>query len=1025
MAAASKRKKPNKSTDSENESALTFKKDTLFMFSQKDKVHDWWNILERGQLKNFLHCKINVDDFKNMLRFGLLVDLIEAHNNQRDHHDSNLSVENISVAPKKQPDHTSNVKELNKILNALIGPSISTLEDLTLLRTHIYHPPINVEISSRLLNNTNTLTQLISKYKDVCYRLLSGNTNPEITTQKDAYLQLWQKKKFVGIISDATLGPHVELFKQIIRLKFELDDNNPYGQKGQKGKKEQLTELDIVEFCLKNNIIIIYIIYTQFTFADSAKLQSYFPQLSVYKFLVSHIASIPLDRPVYIDDIPENQRLQCYYESDYNYFTKNAPYNLRIRYRPSFAGGVIIPFDECGIFKYCIEEINPANPKEFIPIMCMEFGVGVLNNTHSGPPLSELALSYIHLHLFRHSKDFLNSHPQLRDAKFTNKQILCNNNSTKVVSFSTLHEYEKPSIEQPAAKKLLEAVHHEVLATTHSLMGLTGNGHLGSTEHLAYNPNKPDKFWMLPGFENLVPQVLPDIKAEADLAQARSVRDIKDLAIFSRPRMISKNMQSVDEQILYIKTELGDLLYETYIADPTKIGKHLHFLHVLFSTIDKMAAACAYDQYDVLTLWHHASTIEGYIIQETYIDEAAPAATVRRTKAKLPAKSAAKPAAVAAKADMEDSNNQNFSVEFDEVDNDDDSNLNSEVPMNNNEANGLQNDQRKKLKDLVPKKYAAIKKIIAAYSEIHPYSITASPKSVDELVTSDIVTGFESSSDWSLMAALQQIMSRAYSKFFGNPQKGGELSPPPKVTLSPPPTNLNNNKKPLHMPKQNTEEFIAQLISDNLFNVFGPFSETNVINQCGDAVRYLNRYYITVKDKHINDPLHKEVLYSIYDDFESMLKDHKFSLPQILYKYKQYPHQIKSRYIQKFMDIFRKIYMIKTQSMKHITRKSKNKAVFYGLLRKLSEIYDFYYGSSSFNNKLFTISKSRKTVKATTKPPVQNQLSQVLGQPPKKNIPRARARPGLGPRLGLGPGLGPRTARHAFPREIAGGTRKK
>ena len=293
------------------------------------------------------------------------------------------------------------------------------------------------------------------------------------------------------------------------------------------------------------------------------------------------------------------------------------------------------------------------------------------------------------------------------------------------------------------------------------------------------------------------------------------------------------------------------------------------------------------------------------------------------------------------------------------------------------------------------------------------------------MVTSDIVTGFESSSDWSLMAALQQIMSRAYSKFFGNPQKGGELSPPPKVTLSPPLTNLNNKKKQLHIPKQNTKEFIDELISNDLFGLFGPFSETNVINHCGDAVRYLNRYYITVKDKHINDPLHKEVLYSIYDDFESILKDLKFSLPQILYKYKQYPHQIKSRYIQKFMDIFRKIYMIKTQSMKHITRKSKNKAVFYGLLRKLSEIYDFYYGSSSFNNKLFTISKSRKTVKATTKPPVQNQLSQVLGQPPKKNIPRARARPGLGPRLGLGPGLGPRTARHAFPREIAGGTRKK
>ena len=354
----------------------------------------------------------------------------------------------------------------------------------------------------------------------------------------------------------------------------------------------------------------------------------------------------------------------------------------------------------------------------------MEFGVGVLINTHSGPPLSELALSYIHLNLFPHSKQFLNTYTQLQHTKFTNKQIMCNKNTTKVVSFSTLHEYEKPSIDKPDAKKLLQDVHREVLATTHSLMGLIGNGNWGSREHLAYNPNKVNNFWMLPDFNNLVPQVLPDIKAEADLAQARSVRHIKDLAMFSRPRMIPRKIptlkklvtlptnidESIKKKILYIKKELGDLLYETYTADPTKIGKHLHFLHVLFSTIDKMAAACAYDQYDVLTLWHHASTIEGYIIQETYIDEAAPAATVRRTKAKLPAKSAAKPAAVAAKADMEDSNNQNFSVEFDEVDNDDDSNLNSEVPMNNNEANGLQNDQRKKLKDLVPKKYAAIKK---------------------------------------------------------------------------------------------------------------------------------------------------------------------------------------------------------------------------------------------------------------------------------------------------------------------------
>ena len=535
----------NSENDSENESAPTFLKDTLFMFSQKDKVHDWWNILERGQLKNFLHCKINVDDFKNMLRFGLLVDLIEAHNKQLDHHDSNLSVANISVAAGKQSNHTSNVKELNIILNALIGPSISTLEDLTLLRTHINSPPINVEISSRLLNNS--LTQLISKYKDVCYRLLSGNTNPEITTQKDAYLQLWQKKKFVGIISDATLGPHVELFKKIIRLKFELDDNDPYGKKKTKG---ELTELDIIEYCLKNQIIIIYIIYTQFTFADSAKLQSYFPQLSVYKFLVSHIASIPLDRPVYIDDIPENQRLYCYYESDYNYFTKNEPYNLRIRYRPSFAAnGSIIPFDKNGIFKYCIEKINPKNPKQFINILCMEFGVGVLINTHSGPPLSELALSYIHLNLFPHSKQFLNTYPQLRHTKFTNKQIMCNKNTTKVVSFSTLHEYEKPSIDKPDAKKLLQDVHREVLATTHSLMGLIGNGNWGSREHLAYNPNKVNNFWMLPDFNNLVPQVLPDIKAEADLAQARSVRHIKDLAMFSRPRMIPRKIPTLKKLV--------------------------------------------------------------------------------------------------------------------------------------------------------------------------------------------------------------------------------------------------------------------------------------------------------------------------------------------------------------------------------------------------------------------------------------------------------------------------------------------
>jgi hypothetical protein len=872
--------------------------------------------------------------------------------------------------------------------------TISNIEDYTLLRTYVNNPPVKQDIPLSLIDGTTQLSILIKRYKDVCEHLLSASPkNP------DPYDTIWNRKKFIGIVADAGLGAFVELFKKIIRTRFRLEDKNTYGK--------EITEKQIVSFCLLHKIIIVYIIVTQFTFADSANNQSYFPQLTVHKFLVSHDhTGTKLEHPMYINDVAKPLQQQHYYESTYNYFTNTPPYNMRIRYRTRLkADGSIIPFDDKGIFNYCIEKIQADNTSEIV--LVIPFGINVSSDQKasyitSGPPLSELALSYVHLNL--------RNYEQKEDNTSFDKVICCQRK--KLMSIRTLHTCKEEYIndELVLTPYNLSTNLEKVGITTDSMMGLVGDRYKGDRRHLAFIPSRPNCLWYNPKFAMLPPKICPDMKAEGDKAQGQSASDIKLMEFpkekkHTDPEVLKllkqlkttfkKNPISTADKINheYILYALQHSLYNTYKHnhdDKEPIGKHLHFSYVVYSTIDQMAAACGYDLDGVTTLLHHGNSLQCFIIKEHVVYES-----------------------------NKNSNENSEYVDSNENDsNENDSNENDSNENDSNENETLAENKMIPLPRLIGAK-KEWKHMLKAFTEPIEYKVPVPGKYVPLQIPKQT----------DIQPKSEGFIQKVYNFF-----KFGSFKPDQMVGGAPPTTTPVS----LLSSKPSREELIAMSNHHVLCNAFGPFSETIVINKCGDAVRYL-KTYMMVTHKSINDPLHKDVLYSIYDDINDIMSNNGFNLPQLLYQYQQYLHVIKSRYIRQFINILQQLYKIKYQ-LSRSTQKSKSKAMsaphrstrikqqsmrarsvslthkqsYYSILKSLAMIHDNYYGVSSFNVPSTTTSNKitiaapvqvQKPVEVTTPNLVSKQIRPLV--PHRTRLPSTTARQAL------------RSKRHT------GGTRKK